>query len=155
MPTTPVINDKWQAGDRDSPTLPLLDLPEDKDKLFTFLRMEGHDGYDETEIKDVTGVTLARPRRLHLIFERMGFIYSLNSVTYLSDLGKAVLGAEETLKETRRKVARVAVRILRKYQLNNPAEQKPNARYPRHLRHSPILGGAARCRSTGWSAPLG
>lgn len=128
-PQAPTIYDKWQAGDRDSPTLSLLELPSETDKLFTFLRMEGRNGYDETEVEEVTGQAISRPRRWHLILERAGFLYSLNGITYLSELGKAVVAAIQPQKEQRRRVARVAVRILRKYQLNNPAD-RGTGQYP-------------------------
>jgi len=92
--------------------------------------MEGQDGYDEAAILLATGVPLKRPRRWHLLFERMGFVYSLDSVTHLTDLGRQLLASEAEIKAVRRRVGRVAARSLRRYQLDNPSDRKVNARYP-------------------------
>jgi len=127
-----MVFDRWQAPDRDSPTTAeftaTVELGQQLDLL---LQMEGHAGTKEDEVAEVTGVTLSRPRRWHKIFERMGLLYQDPSgKTRLTDLGRHLVELKRTAgREFRRSLARLAVTVLRKYQLKNPADESEDG-YP-------------------------
>jgi hypothetical protein len=128
-----IIWDRWQAPDRDSPaTATIKATVELGTQLSLLLRMEGRSGTREEEVKEVTGDDLRRSRRWHKIFERMGLLYlGADGRTHLTDLGRALVDAERnTDREIRRGLARKAVRVLRKYQLRNPADEGADERYP-------------------------
>jgi len=116
----------WQAPDRDSPkTAAFSATAELGRQLGLLLQMEGRSGTKEEDVKAVTGEDLSRPRRWHKIFERMGLLF-LNDggVTELTDLGRFMVQAEATAsKNFRRELARLAVSVLRKYQLKNPVDE--------------------------------
>ena len=70
--------------------------------------MEGKNGYDSQALLETTGVSADQVRRWHLLFERMGILYSESSITHLTDLGKRILECEQGV------VDGAAVRWLRR-----------------------------------------
>ena len=114
--------DKWQAPDRDSPTIEFNYGLEMTDQLKALLRMEGFDGYKEEAVKVRTGKEVSRPRRWHLMFERMGLLYRSNDKTHLTDLGKELVRASSA--NPRLDLARMALRTLSRYQLKNPVDEE-------------------------------
>lgn len=131
------VYDKWQAPDRDSPGTivfggtPLTKLNENLD---TLLRMDGANGMDEAEVLRTTGRDLSRPRRWHKIFERMGLMYRIGSVTHVSPLGRKLLDLDTRIQAEAlsipRDVAITVLDVLKKYQLKNPLDETEEARYP-------------------------
>jgi hypothetical protein len=126
------VFDRWQAPDRDSPTLGELTATVALGKqLGILLQMDGREGMTEKGVKAALGEDLSRPRRWHKIFERSGLLYEDDAgLTRLTDLGDLIkdLETNEPL-EFRRKVARSAVSILRKFQLKNPADETSDKQY--------------------------
>lgn len=115
---------KWPTGDRDSPQLGTFNgafAPDDW--LAIFLKMDGRLGRSEADVKAVTGKDVDRPRRWHKIFERMGILYPGDGATRLARLGRMLREAAEP-DGLQRLVAREALEVLRRYQFNNPVEQK-------------------------------
>lgn len=115
----------WLAPDRDSPTI-TFDIDIGK-QLSALLRMENEDGHSEERVRAVTGVAVGRPRRWHKMFERIGLMYrDGENATHLTDLGRALRHAEETARSelvaTRREIAGMAIPVLARYQLRNPAD---------------------------------
>lgn len=128
-----MIFDRWQAPDRDSPTLTEYAVKVDlNEQLRTLLRMEGRAGTREQEVLEATGVAVSRPRRWHKFFERMGLLYQDHEgKTQLTDLGRLMADIQQTAdRQFRRNLARSAIRILRKYQLKNPADETDDDKYP-------------------------
>ena len=128
-----MIFDRWQAPDRDSPTILEFDaIVELGNQLDVLLKMEGHAGTREADVKTHTGEDLSRPRRWHKIFERMGLLYQdSDGNTQLTQLGKSVRDAQsQESREFRRRLARKAILVLRKYQLQNPADTTADDKYP-------------------------
>ncbi len=128
---------KWQAPDRDSAsTIEFQNEPFTKlgDQLSVLLRMDGANGMDEDAIKRATGAELKRPRRWHKIYERMGLMYRVGNNTQISPLGRMLLDLDNRIKaESKsipREIARHALAILVKYQLNNPLENGGSGQYP-------------------------
>jgi hypothetical protein len=119
--------DKWQAPDRDSPSIEFKYGLEMTDQLKALLNMEGLDGYKEEAVKLRTGQDVSRPRRWHLMFERMGLLYRINDQTHLTDLGKELLRASSA--NPRFDLARKALRTLSRYQLKNPVDEEGGS-YP-------------------------
>jgi hypothetical protein len=117
----------WQAPDRDS--IATLTDPIG-DQLQLLLHMEGENGKDDDEVRRVTGQSLIRARRWHLIFERMGLLYTDNNTTRLTDLGRVMLKAEDSYKALRREIAPSVISVLKKYQLKNPVDESPTEHYP-------------------------
>lgn len=119
---------RWPAGDRDSPVLGNFSGGLDLDpRLADFLAMEGHSGRSEADFKAVLGKEANRPRRWHKIYERMGLLYPGEGVTRLAHLGRLVrdLGQPEGY---RRLLAREVLKMLWRYQFNNPIEKS----FPEH-----------------------
>ena len=127
--------DKWQAPDRDSPSIEMdwqvkltLDAEVNMtDQLKALLRMEGYDGYKEDVVKSKTGVDVDRPRRWHLMFERMGLLYRINDQTHLTDLGKEVLRTSQS--DPKLDLAKKSLVTLSRYQLKNPVDEEDDT-YP-------------------------
>ena len=119
--------DKWQAPDRDSPSIELDYSFRMTDQLKTLLSMEGFDGLNEDAVKLRTGQDVSRPRRWHLMFERMGLLYRHNDQTQLTDLGREILRASES--DPKLDLAKKALVTLSRYQLKNPVDEEGGA-YP-------------------------
>ncbi len=119
--------DKWQAPDRDSPSIELNYSFEMTGQLKTLLSMEGFDGLNEEAVKLRTGQDVSRPRRWHLMFERMGLLYRRNDQTQLTDLGREILRASKS--DPKLDLARKALVTLSRYQLKNPVDEEGDA-YP-------------------------
>jgi energy-coupling factor transporter ATP-binding protein EcfA2 len=119
--------DKWQAPDRDSPSIDLKYGLTMTEQLRALLSMEGFDGYKEEAVKLRTGKDVGRPRRWHLMFERMGLLYRINEQTHLTDLGKQLLRASAS--DPRLALAKQALVTLSRYQLKNPVDEEGDV-YP-------------------------
>jgi hypothetical protein len=119
--------DKWQAPDRDSPSIELDYSLRMTDQLKTLLSMEGFDGLNEEAVKLRTGQDVSRPRRWHLMFERMGLLYRHDDQTQLTDLGKELLRVSAA--DPKLDLARQALVTLSRYQLKNPVDEDGDA-YP-------------------------
>ncbi len=127
----------WQAPDRDSPAGDAVDLDftleisdASNKKLQALLQLDGFNAYDDEEVFRRTGQKIERSRRWGKFFERMGLMYREGQITKLTDLGRKLADISSTEKrEFRRTVARDALRVLRLYQLKNPADD-PQGRYP-------------------------
>ena len=124
----------WQAPDRDSPkTVEFTATVELGKELELLIRtaVAGKSGTREDEVREATGEELNRPRRWHKIYERMGLLYpGEDDSTHLSDLGRILVDAETTARTgMRQQLARAAVKVLRKYQLKNPVDEKTDS-YP-------------------------
>ena len=112
--------DKWQAPDRDSPTIDLKYTVSMTEQLKALLSMEGYNGLSEDAVRDQTGYEVSRPRRWHLMFERMGLLYRINDQTKLTDLGRELLRANSI--DPRLDLATKALVTLTRYQLKNPVD---------------------------------
>ena len=115
---------RWPAPDRDSPHLGTFSGRFDPDeKINTLLQMDGHDGRSDQEVKRVTGIELRRARRWHKLFERIAILYPGEGVTRLGRLGRLLrdAAAENGLQ---RIITREVLRVLSRYQLDNPIEKK-------------------------------
>ncbi|MDQ2912766.1 MAG: AAA family ATPase, partial [Chloroflexota bacterium] len=124
--------DKWQAPDRDSPQILSLDVDVDLGRqLQLLLQMDGRAGTRDEDVQMATGEALPRARRWHKIFERMGLLYpDGDGNTRITGLGRTLAEAksqEET--QMRRRLATLAIAVLRKYQLKNPADEDGD-KYP-------------------------
>ncbi|WP_175890337.1 McrB family protein [Burkholderia cepacia] len=125
--------DRWQAPDRDSPTIATFDAQvELSDKLDAIMQAEGRAGTREDVVREASGVTISRPRRWHKIFERMGLLYQdADGNTQLTQLGAIVRAAKDDAnRDFRRRLATSAISVLRKYQLQNPADISGADTYP-------------------------
>ncbi|WP_080757550.1 McrB family protein [Burkholderia gladioli] len=125
--------DRWQAPDRDSPTIATFDAQvELSDKLDAIMQAEGRPGTREDVVREASGVAISRPRRWHKMFERMGLLYQDDEGnTQLTQLGLAVRDAKDSAKrDFRRRLATDAIAVLRKYQLQNPADTLGEDTYP-------------------------
>jgi len=92
--------------------------------------MDGLDAYDEAKVKQKTGADIKRPRRWAKYFERMGLMFRDGGVTRLTPLGKWVASIkEESRSEILKRIARRATRVLKNYQLKNPADETDD-QYP-------------------------
>ena len=114
---------RWPAPDRDSPQLGTFSGSfSPASAIGALLQMEGRQGRSETDVKDVTGLDLKRPRRWHKIFERMGILHPGAGVTTLGKLGRILRDASKPdgLKFV---IAREAVVVLFRYQFDNPVER--------------------------------
>ncbi len=114
--------DKWQAPDRDSPSIEFDYSFGMTDQLEALLSMEGYDGYSEDAVRLRTGQDVSRPRRWHLMFERMGLLYRINDQTHLTDLGKELLRFSQS--DPRLDLAKKALVTLSRYQLKNPVDEE-------------------------------
>jgi MoxR-like ATPase len=125
--------DRWQAPDRDSPTIATFEARvELSTQLNAIMQAEGRAGTKEDVVRDASGVTVSRPRRWHKMFERMGLLYQdANGNTQLTELG-VILRAEKdsASRDFRRRIAASAITVLRKYQLQNPADTSGTDSYP-------------------------
>lgn len=117
----------WQAPDRDSIVTYSNPVSE---QLELLLQMQDANGMDDAEVGRVTGHPLSRARRWHKMFERIGILYSAGNITHITALGRAMLSAGNNYSALRRKLARTAVHVLKKYQLKNPADESATERYP-------------------------
>ena len=140
---SPAISDEpfkcWQAPDRDSPagsavglafSLDLKTEDQGNPTLKALLQMHGMNAYDDATVSSVTGQPIKRARRWAKFFASMGLMYRDGQITYLTDWGKYLATApEEEEKAFRLSVAGMAIRVLSKYQLKNPADDTQN-RYP-------------------------
>ncbi|MFZ6862801.1 McrB family protein [Undibacterium sp. Ji67W] len=125
--------DRWQAPDRDTPTV--LEFSAEVSlgtQLDAIMQAEGLQGTKEEVVKAASGVALSRPRRWHKLFERMGLLYQdAEGNTQLTDLGKAFRQAKSAgARSFRRQYAQLAIQVLRKYQLLNPADITDKESYP-------------------------
>lgn len=129
----------WQAPDRDSPARSAVDLQfslelrtedEGNATLKALLQMDGLNAYDDATVSSVTGQPIRRARRWAKFFANMGLMYRDGQITHLTDWGRYLATApEEEEKAFRLSVAGMALRVLSKYQLKNPADD-PQNRYP-------------------------
>lgn len=114
--------DRWQAADRDTPSIelnpPWITLPTQMQQL---LLMDGLDGKNEDAVEERTGSALKRSRRFHLVFERLGVLQYRNNTTRLTKLGKQLQA--EAGDEPYRRLAVAALEIARRYQLKNPVDE--------------------------------
>ena len=137
MPETDATFTCWQAADRDSPAGAAIDVTfsfeatdESNARLKALLQMDGLDGNDDTAVTAKTGLPITRARRWCKFFERMGLMYRDGNITRLTGLGRVMADIGERSKLAfREKVAVAALRVLRKYQLKNPADER-DGRYP-------------------------
>ena len=114
---------RWPAPDRDLPQLGEFNGRFEPDsRIGALLRMEGHQGRSEEDVKRITGLELKRPRRWHKIFERMGILYPGEGSTRLARLGRMLRDASEP-DGLQRLVAREVVEVLKRYQFDNPVER--------------------------------
>jgi 5-methylcytosine-specific restriction protein B len=129
----------WQAPDRDSPAGSTIDSTfsielktedEGNNTLKILLQMDGLNAYDDATVESVTGKSINRARRWAKFFASMGIMYRDGQVSYLTDWGKFLAEAPDAERKAfRLTIARMALRILGKYQLKNPADDQKN-RYP-------------------------
>lgn len=113
---------RWPAPDRDSPQLgEFSGKYTPSTALDALLRMEGHQGRSEDEVKSITGIDIKRPRRWHKIFERMAILYPGEGRTRLGRLGRILRDASRP-EGMRLILAREAFESLRRYQFDNPVE---------------------------------
>jgi hypothetical protein len=127
----------WQAPDRDSPGGPDLDFSIDikvddtsGSTLRAMLQMDGLDAHNEDVVLQKTGGTIKRPRRPGKLFERMGLMYRDGQVSHLTDWGRYLADSAQAQKEAfRGTIAAMALTVLGKYQLRNPADD-PKHQYP-------------------------
>jgi hypothetical protein len=119
--------DKWQAPDRDSPSIEMDYSLQMTGQLKALLNMEGFDGFSEEAVKLRTGQDVSRPRRWHLMFERMGLLYRHHDKTHLTDLGRDLLRASQS--NPKLDLAKKALVTLSRYQLKNPVDEESDA-YP-------------------------
>jgi hypothetical protein len=126
MPPITTIRETWATGDRDSPVLFRGIEP----RLSALFQMEGANGYDEQEVLRVSGAQISRPRRWHKIFERMGLLARSGQRTLVTALGRAIQRADRDLEPQRRSLAQIALPVLSRYQLKNPADETGDEQYP-------------------------
>ena len=125
--------DRWLAPDRDSPaTLEFQASVELGVQLDALLKTEGKRGTDEAAVAKASGTAISRPRRWHKIFERMGLLHpDEHGNTQLTALGSLLRSARSTAgRDFRRSIAVSALKVLRKYQLRNPADKTGADDYP-------------------------
>jgi len=132
--------DRWQAPDRDSPTI--LDYSANAEigvQLQALILAEGKAGTKEHVVRDSAGVDISRPRRWHKLFERMGLLFQdEEGNTQLTELGVALRDSKVTAaRDFRRKLATLAIAVLRKYQLQNPADTSEKDKYPQNTNCHP------------------
>lgn len=125
--------DRWQAPDRDSPTT--LEFKAEVElavQLDALIKTEGKPGTRDDVVAEMSGIEISRPRRWHKLFERMGLLYQdEQGNTQLTNLGCVVRAAKSSAaRDFRRGLARSALSVLRKYQLQNPADVTTSDSYP-------------------------
>jgi hypothetical protein len=127
----------WQAPDRDSPTVIDLDFSIEiktsdagSENLKALLQMDGMDAHNDELVAKVTGHPITRARRWAKFFANMGLMYRDGQTSYLTDWGKYVSETPEREKrDFRQEMADMALQVLSRYQLKNPADD-PESRYP-------------------------
>jgi 5-methylcytosine-specific restriction enzyme B len=127
----------WQAPDRDSPAGEAINLEfqlfisdESNTTLNTLLQLDGVNAYDEDVVAERTGVKISRPRRWGKFFERMGIMYREGQISRLTSFGKALSNiSQHQQSEFRKTLAEWVIKVLRRYQLKNPADET-GGRYP-------------------------
>ncbi|MFL9950136.1 AAA family ATPase [Paraburkholderia agricolaris] len=125
--------DRWQAPDRDSPTIASFEARvELSTQLDAIMQAEGRAGTKEDVVRDASGVMVSRPRRWHKMFERMGLLYQdVHGNTQLTELGAILRAAKDNAsRDFRRRLAASAITVLKKYQLQNPADTSGADTYP-------------------------
>lgn len=129
----------WQAPDRDSAKTPSFEANvvfpasvEFPDPLDAILKMEGRSGTRDEDVESVTGKAIKRVRRWHKIYERMGLVFQDNDdKTRITPLGRFVAGAGTWAPtQFRRALAKQALQVLSRFQLDNPADVEGTEGYP-------------------------
>jgi hypothetical protein len=127
----------WQAPDRDSPTVIDLDFTIEmktsdagSENLKALFQMDGMDAHNDELVAKVTGHPITRARRWAKFFANMGLMYRDGQISYLTDWGRYVSEMPEREKrDFRQEMADMALQVLSRYQLKNPADD-PESRYP-------------------------
>lgn len=127
----------WQSPDRDSPAGEAINLDfqlviadESNSTLKTLIQLDGVNAYDEDVVEERTGVKISRPRRWGKFFERMGIMYREGQISRLTAFGKLLSKISEYQEtEFHKSLAELAIKVLRQYQLKNPADEI-GGRYP-------------------------
>ncbi|QQP89835.1 hypothetical protein IGS68_00710 [Skermanella sp. TT6] len=113
----------WPTPDRDSLQIGKFEGSYEPSRFIgALLRMDGRNGRSEIEIRETIGERISRPRRCHLMAERMAILHPFGGITKLGRLGRMLRNAAQP-DGFKKMIAGEALELLKRYQFNNPAEK--------------------------------